>query len=575
MRKLENVEIAWMFGEIADLLELKGESVFKVRAYRKGAKIIANLPDPVSDLIAGRKFQDIPGIGQAIAAKTEELLTKGKIEYHENLKREIPQGLREMTAIPGIGPKMAQELYKKLGLKSVEDLEKAARDRKISSLPGMGSKTEMNILRGIEMLRHGVELTTLGIADAIASTFIEFLKSLPDVSEAEAGGSIRRGKDTIGDVDLVVGSRDPQKVIEVFVRHPHIRNILSKGDTKASVVTMMGVQVDMIVVEPGSFWSALHHFTGSKEHNVRLREIAHSMNLKINEYGVFNREDEQSLAVSQEEDVYAHLKLPYIPPELREDLGEIEAAKEGKLPELVKHTDIKGDLHLHSEWSDGVSTIQEIAGKALTLGYEYIAIADHSKSLGIARGLSDERLKEQEKEIKSLDDKTEELHILAGIEADILSNGEVDYSDEILAKRDVVVASIHSGFKQGREKLTDRIISAMKNKHVDVIAHPTGRLIARREPYDLDLEAIFDGAAKYGTALEINASPDRLDLKDSYVRKAKEMGIKICINTDAHDIMRIDDMKYGVATARRGWLSPGDVLNTMDYEQLMNYLSKR
>ncbi len=575
MRRIENIEVAWIMSEIADLLELKGESIFKIRAYQKAAKVIANLGIELSALVAEKKLETVPGIGKAIAGKIEELFQTGKIKYYENLKAEIPPGLLEIITIPGVGAKMAQQLYQKLGVMSLDELEAAARGRKIRELPGMGSKTELNILRGIEMLRSGVGRTTLGIADALAESFTGFLRSLPGVEAAGVAGSTRRMKESIGDVDIVVGAQEPEKVIEFFVKHPQIKRVLAQGDTKASVVTLMGVQIDLVVVAPEQYWSALHHFTGSKEHNVRLRELAHKKGLKINEYGVFARENDTSLPVSGEADIYAHLGLPYIPPELREDLGEIEAAENGNLPDLIELADIKGDLHIHSDWSDGVNTIEQIIGKAQELGYEYVAITDHSKSLGIARGLSVERLSEQGEYIRELNEKLDGLEILSGIETDILANGDLDYPDEVLVQRDVVIASLHSGFRQDRAKITGRVISAMKNKHVDIIAHPTGRLIGRRDPYAIDLDEVFEAAVKYGTVLEINSSPDRLDLSDRYVRRAVEMGIKICINTDAHDTIRMDEMKYGIATARRGWLEKKHVINAMDKDRLLRFLKKR
>ncbi len=574
MRRIENIEVAWIMGEIADLLELQGESVFKIRAYRKAAKAIASLATDLSELASRGELETVPGIGKAIAGKIAELFNTGEIEYYENLKAQVPPGLLEVITVPGIGARMAQELYQKLGISSVDELEAAARGRKIRGLPGMGNKTEMNILRGIEMLRSGTGQVTLGIADAMAEAFTGFLKSLPGVEEAGAAGSARRMKDAVGDIDLVVGSYEAERVIEIFVKHPQVKKVLAKGDTKARVVTLAGIGIDLMVVGPEQYWTAMHHFTGSKEHNVRLREIAHKKGLKINEYGVFRRDDDTRLPVAGEADIYTHLGMEYIPPELREDLGEVEAAMNGTLPDLVETGDIKGDLHIHSDWSDGVNSIEEIVGRAVEMGYEYVAITDHSKSLGIARGLSVERLEEQERYLRELNEKTGQIEILTGIEADILSNGDLDYPDEILAAKDIVVASVHSGFRQEREKITGRVISAMKNKHVDIVAHPTGRLIGRRDPYAIDMEEIFAAAVKYGTALEINASPDRLDLNDRYVRRAAELGIRISINTDAHDINRMDEMKYGVATARRGWLEKRDVLNTLGKEELLDYLKK-
>lgn len=575
MRRIENIEVAWIMSEIADLLELKGESIFKIRAYQKAAKALAHLATDLSVMAGEKKLETVPGIGRAIAGKIEELFLTGTIKYYDNLKAEVPAGLLDIITIPGVGAKMAQELYHKLGISSIDELEAAARGRKIRELPGMGSKTEMNILRGIEMLRSGVGRTTLGIADVLGESFAAFLRALPGVRQAGVGGSTRRMQESIGDIDLVVGSGDPQKVIDVFVRHPQVKKILARGDTKASIVTIMGVQIDLLVVVPEQYWSAFHHFTGSKEHNVRLRELAHKKGLKINEYGVFKRDDSSPLPVAGEADIYAHLGLPYIPPELREDLGEIEAAAKGSLPDLVEPADIKGDLHIHSDWSDGVNSIEQIIGKAGEMGYEYVAITDHSKSLGIARGLSVERLADQEKYIRELNQKTAGIQVFAGIEADILVGGDLDYPDDILAGRDVVVASVHSGFRQDKAKLTGRVTSAMKNKHVDIVAHPTGRLIGRRDPYAIDMDEVFEAAAKYGTALEINSSPDRLDLNDKYVRKAVEMGIKISVNTDAHEISRMEEIKYGVAMARRGWLEKDDIINTMGGKSLAKYLNRR
>ncbi|WP_418792223.1 DNA polymerase/3'-5' exonuclease PolX [Phosphitispora sp. TUW77] len=575
MRRIENIEVAWIMSEIADLLELKGENIFKIRAYQKAAKAISNLASDLSELFTQGKLETVPGIGKAIAGKIEELFQTGKIQYYENLKREIPPGLLEIITVPGIGAKMAQELYQKLGISSLDELEAAALGRKIRELPGMGNKTEMNILSGIEMLRSGAGQITLGIADAMAEAFTGFLKSLPGVVEAGAAGSTRRMKDSIGDIDLVAGSYDAERVIEIFVKHPQVKKVVSKGEAKARVVTQAGIGIDLMVVEPEQYWTAMHHFTGSKEHNVRLREIAHKKGLKINEYGIFHIDENTPIPVAGESDIYTHLGMEYVPPELREDLGEAEAAQEGSLPDLVEIGDIKGDLHIHSNWSDGINSIEEIVGRAVEIGYEYIAVTDHSKSLGIAKGLSVERLREQERYIRELNEKTDKIEILSGIEVDILSNGDLDYPDEILAAKDIVIASIHSGFKQDREKITGRVISAIKNSHVDILAHPTGRLIGRRDPYAIDMEEVFAAAAKYGTALEINASPDRLDLSDKYARRAAELGISISINTDAHDINRMDEMKYGVATARRGWLEKSDVLNTMSKAELLDYFKNR
>ncbi len=575
MKKFENVEVAWLLDEIANLLVIKGEDNFKIRAYQRAARTIENLPQNVAELFNEKKLSAIPGVGKNIGAKLEELFNTGKIEYLDNLRAEVPRGVTEMTMIPGVGPKMALTLFNKLGIKSIAELEQAARDRKIRTVPGLGNKTELNILRGIELMKSGGGRTTLGVAWAVAEGFIGFFRNLPGVVQVEAGGSTRRMKEAIGDIDIVVSSESPDAVTDLFVKHPQVKEVLAQGDTKTSVLLKFGVQVDLRVVKPDEFWSAWHHFTGSKEHNVRLRERSHKYGVKINEYGLFDTETGKRLPVDNEADIYQALGLKYIPPELREDRGEIEAAEKNEVPKLVELSDIMGDLHLHSNWSDGVNTIEQIAAQAETLKYQYVAISDHSKSLAIARGLPTEKVLEQNRYIDDINNQGLAVKVLKGIEADILSNGALDYPDEVLAEKDVVVASIHSGFRQDREKITDRIVSAIKNEHVDIIAHPTGRLVGRRDPYDVDLERVFEAAAKYGTVLEINASPDRLDLNDVNVRRAKEMGLKIAINTDAHEVQRMLEMRFGVGTARRGWLTADDVINTMSYSELKEFLGRK
>lgn len=574
MAQIDNLKAAWVLEDIAHLLELKDENIFKVKAYHRAARAIANLTEDLADIMARGELDEIPGVGKNIAEKLQELLTTGKLAYYDRLKEEIPTGLVEITNVPGVGVKMARQLYQKMGISTVDELEAAAKAHKIRELPGLGSKMELNILRGIEMLRTKGGRTIISIAYNVAEGFLGFLRSLPGVQQAESAGSTRRMKETIGDIDLVAAAEDPAAIIEVFVQHPQVSSILARGDTKASIITLMGLQVDLIVVYPDQFWSALHHFTGSREHNVRLREMARHKGLKINEYGVFRVTDNEPLPVTGEADIYRHLGLDYIPPEIREDNGEIEAAMDNTLPDLVSAADIRGDLHVHSNWSDGVNSIEQIVGRAVEMGYEYIAITDHSKSLAVAKGLSIERLRQQDEVIGRINRENKNITVLRGIEADILANGDLDYPDEILAEKDIVVASVHSGFRQEREKITDRIISAIKHEHVDILAHPTGRLIGRRDPYDVDMDRVLEAAAKYNTVLEINSSPDRLDVNDHYARKAKEYGIKIAVNTDAHEISRLAEIKYGLGTARRGWLQPGDVINTLPPADLKKFLTE-
>lgn len=575
MKKIENIEVALIFNEIADYLELKGDNSFKIRAYRNAARTVNKLPEDLKDLLATGHLTDIPGVGKELAAKIEEILNTGRLAYLERLKADIPSGTRDIMAIPGVGAKTAFKLYQELHITNIEELEAAVKKHRIKGLPGLGSKAEQNIMRGIKMMQRGVGTRApIGIAIAVADGFMAYLRSLPGVERVETAGSTRRFNETIGDIDLVVAGAEPEKIIDLFIKHPQVKDVLSRGDTKASVITMIGAQVDLLVVHPTEFYSAWHHFTGNKDHNVKLRGIAHEKQLKINEYGVYRQDTGEKLPVTSEEDIYKYLDLPYIPPELREDNGEIEAAKAGQLPELVTVDDIKGDLHIHSDWSDGVNDIEQLVQKARELGYKYMAITDHSKSLGIAKGLNHERLLQQKELIKEMNKKIKDFHILWGMEVDILSAGGMDYQDEVMAEMDIVIGSVHSGFKQDEEKLTNRIISAMQNQHVDIIAHPTGRLLGRREPYAVNMERVLEAAAKYNTILEINSSPDRLDINDVYAHQAKDLGIKIAINTDAHDIYRLDDMQFGTKVARRGWLEKDDVVNSMDYEELMDYLKK-
>ncbi|MHB8172400.1 MAG: DNA polymerase/3'-5' exonuclease PolX [Thermincolia bacterium] len=568
------MEIAWVFYEIADLLEIKEDNPFKHRAYRQAARTIAKWGKSLS-VMKEDEVRAIPGVGAALTAKIIELLRTGKCEYHQKLREEVPLGLLEVLAIPGLGAKKARILYSNLGITTIDELEAAAKERKIRTLPGMGNKTELAILRGVDMLRTGSGSAPVGVATAVGRDLAEFLAALPEVGQVSLGGSARRMKEMIGDIDLVVASEKPVEVTGLFVKHPSVKKVLAHGEYKVRATTWLGIQVDLLVVRPQEYWAALHHFTGSKEHNIRLQELAGDRGLKINEYGVFSEGQEGALPVNSEEDLYRALGLPYIPPELREDEGEIEAALEGKLPDLITVEDIRGDLHLHSKWSDGVATIEEIVAAARQKGYEYIAITDHSKSLAIAGGLKEERLKEQHKYIEDFNRSLDEFRILRGIEVDILSDGRLDYGDEILAEIDVVIASVHSGFRQSREEMTKRIVTALENPHVDILAHPTGRLLGRRDAYEVDLEKIFEAAAKYDKVLEINASPDRLDLNAENVRRAvQDYGLKIAVNTDAHHISKLEDMYFGIGTARRGWLEKKDVVNTFTLEELGRLFGK-
>lgn len=565
---MKNLELAWILEEIGDLLDLQGENPFKVRAYRRAARTIELLPEDIEAVWRRGELGKVEGIGKALEEKIDEWLSTGVMTYHAELKAQLPPGLRELTRVPGVGPKLAQRLYRELGIRNLDELEAACREQRLRHLKGLGPRTEENILRGIERLRRQMERFPLGLALPVAQQLVRALAALPVVQRVALAGSLRRGRETVGDVDIVASSPDPEPVMEAFVRTPGVEQVLARGDTKASIVLRTGLQVDLRVVRDDQFAAALHHFTGSKEHNVLLRELAQTKGLKISEYGIVRVDDDEVLAVATEADVFAAVGLPYIPPELREDGSEIAAAREGRLPELITVGDMKGDLHVHSDWSDGLDTIEAMALAARERGYEYIAITDHSPSLSVARGLDPARLEEQLREIDRLNRQLAGIRILSGCEVDILRDGTLDLPDELLARLDVVVASVHSAMGLDEREMTDRIVAAMRNPHVDIIGHPTGRILGRREPYAVDMERIIQVAAETGTCLEINASPDRLDLNDVYARWAHARGVMIVVNTDAHSTEGLDRMGYGVTVARRAWLGKADVLNCLPWPEL-------
>jgi len=568
---MKNQEIARIFNDIADLLEIKGENPFRIRAYRRAAQNIDGLTRDVAETPKD-ELMKIPGIGQDLAGKIEEYVKTGRLQFYEDLKKEVPESLSVLLSVPGLGPKTAKLLFERLKVKDIETLEQLAREHKLIVLPGIKEKTEENILKGIEMLKRGMERQPLGKVLLYANDILEHLKKEAPMKKLTIAGSIRRWKDTIKDIDILATSENPKEVMDIFVHLPHVKEVLMHGPTKSSVIIFEGLQVDLRVVEEDSFGAALAYFTGSKAHNIRLREMAVKSGLKINEYGVFREKDNKKIGGKEEEDIYRILGLPYIPPELREDTGEIEAALAGRLPQLVELKDIKGDLHVHSKWSDGSHDFEELIQEAKKRGYEYIAITDHSKGLGIARGLNAERLMEEKKEIDAINKRLKGFRLIVGTEVDIRSDGHMDFPDDILREMDIVVASIHSGFKQNREQITKRLVSAMRNPYVSVIAHPTGRLIGEREPYDVDMKEVLKVAKETRTAIEINAYPLRLDLNDVYAKMAKEMGVPIVISTDTHITSQFDYMTYGVSIARRGWLGKSDILNTMGYNSLVKTL---
>jgi DNA polymerase (family X) len=571
---MRNQEIAKVFNEIADLLEIKGDNPFRIRAYRRAALNIESFAKDVAGMSA-KELMEVPGIGQDLAGKIEEFVRTRKVQAYEDLKKEVPEGLGILLSVPGLGPKTAKLLSEQLKVKNLADLERFVNEHKLSGLPGIKEKTEENILKGIAMLKRGTERQPLGRVLPIANDILEHLKRKAPVRKISIAGSIRRWKDTIKDIDILATSDDPKAVMQAFVHLPQVKDVLMQGPTKSSLILNEGLQVDLRVVEEESFGAALAYFTGGKAHNIRLREMAVKQGLRINEYGIFRVKDEKKLGGKEEEDVYRILGLPFIPPELREDTGEIEAALGGRLPKLVQLTDIKGDLHVHTKRSDGSHDFDELIEVARTYGYEYIAITDHSKGLGIAHGLTEERLLKEKKEIDALNKKLKGFKLLAGVEVDIRGDGTMDFSDEILQQMDIVVASIHSGFRQQRAQITQRLVSAMKNPYVSIIAHPTGRLIGERDPYDVDMEEVLRAAKETGTAMEINAYPLRLDLTDVHVKAAKEMGVPIVISTDTHVTSQFNYMVYGVSIARRGWLEKSDILNTMGHGALIKALKKK
>lgn len=570
-----NYKIWQIFSDIADMLEIKGENFFKIRAFRKAAHVIGNMSIDLETYLETHRLEEIEGVGKALAEKIREILNTGTCKYYEELKEEVPRGLVEMLKIPGLGAKRIKIIYDGLNISTIDELEQAAKAQKIKHLPGMGIKTQQTILKGIQLLKGSMKRILLPTAIFVTDKLLSALSHISEIEKSEIAGSLRRKKENIGDIDILISTNSPEFVVEELSKLTMVSEILAKGPTKLSVILDMGVQVDFRLVAPKSFYTALQYFTGSKEHNTKLRGLSQKLGYKLNEYEIFDANENKNIFPNSEEQLYKKLGMPYIIPELREDRGEIEAALAGKLPKVVEIEDIKGDLHVHSNWSDGISVIESLACTARDFGYEYIAITDHSKSLKIANGLDEGRIRAQIEYIRELNQKLEGITVLSGAEVDILSDEILDFDNDILECLDIVVASIHSGFKQDREKIMRRLLIACENPNVDIIAHPTGRVLGKRDPYDVDIDMLLETAAKTKTILEINSSPDRLDLNDINVKKAKAMGVKLSINTDAHSIEGLYDMKYGVWVARRGWLEKNDIINTMPLENLLEYVNSK
>jgi len=573
---MRNKEVAQKFYELAGLSELAEENPFKARAYLEVAQQIENLPVSVENLAREGKLTSIKGVGEASANKILQYLNTGRIDKLEELKKKIPESLLDLKKIPELGARRTKILFDTLGIQSVESLEKAAMQGKIRNLPGFGEKIEKRILKGLEDIKNRQsERISIGIALPLAESIVDELKKYSPVEKIKICGSIRRMKGTIGDIDILAVSNNPVSVMDKFVSLNMVKSVIVKGEKKSSILSTENIQVDLRVVRRESFGAAIQYFTGSKEHNIKIRELANKKNLKINEYGVFDLGTNKCIARETEESVYEAVGLQWISPEMREDRGEIELAIEGKLPKLIELSDIKGDIHLHSLYSDGSNSIEEIAQQAIKLGYNYIVMTDHARALGVANGLSIERYREEKKEIEQLNRKFAPFKIFLGTELNILSAGRVDFSDEELNLFDICLAGIHSGMNQERKKITDRIINAMSHRGVRVITHPMGGIIGWRNNYDVDLDSIFREAEKHNIVVEINASPQRLDLNDINARKAKEIyNLNFEIGTDAHSIDGMKDMRYGVGVARRAWLTKDDVINAFSLEKFKEFIGK-
>lgn len=566
---MKNIEIVQILEEIADLLEIKGVQ-YKPIAYRNAAETVKSFSEPIEDLNQHQLIK-LPGIGKSIAKKIDEINKTGNLTYWEDLKKECPIDFESLLAVEGIGPKTVKLLYQSLKIKDLEDLEDMAKHREIRKLKGMNEKREAKILENIKYTKK-VTRNLLGNMLPLANEIKNDLKKLDKVVEVEIAGSIRRRKETIGDIDILVITDGPQEIMESFISMDNVDRVIAKGPTKSTVRLKENVSSDLREVPEKSFGSALLYFTGSKEVNVELRKLSIKKGFKLNEYGLFK--GDKMIAGKTEEEIFHKLKMDYLEPELRENRADVEAALKGELPNLMGYQDIKGDLHIHTNWSDGAASLKEMVDGALELGYQYLAITDHAGGLHIAGGMDEKRIRMQMKEIEDLNEKTEGITLLKGLEVDIDSEGKLPVNDEILTELDVVIASIHSGYRQSKEQLTNRIIKAMEHENVNIIGHPTGRKIHQRRAYDLDLDKILETSLETNTYLEVNSQPDRLDLKDIYVKKALNIGCKLVINTDTHFKESLGNIQLGIATARRGWAEKEDIINTKSLKRLKSMLTK-
>lgn len=582
---MDKNEVAEILNEIAVLLDLKGENPFKSRAYSAAARTLETMTEDLATVVREERLSSIKGIGAALQQKIAELVTTGKLAYYEELRASVPSGLLEMMEVPGLGPKKIKAIYEKLKIADLASLETACRNHQVAGLAGFGEKTEENILRGIEQMKAYQSQHRYGEVINRAEEIVEALREHPDVIRVSIAGSLRRGKEVIKDCDVLASSNQPEAVMDYFVHLPGILRVTNHGPTKSSVLLEGGLQCDLRVVNDRQYPYALHHFTGSKEHNVAMRQRAIAQGKKMSEWGLFlspekpsNEDDEKDgdlIICRTEEEIFKDLGLQYIPPELRENMGEIEAAEENKIPRLIEWTELRGTFHCHTNWSDGKNTLEEMAQAADDLGLEYLGIADHSKASFQANGLSEERALEQQKEIARLNKTFDGFRLFSGIEVDILKDGQLDYSDDILKTFDYTVASVHASFTQSESEMTKRVIRAMENRYVTMLGHATGRLLLSREPYAINLNKIIDCAAETGTWIELNANIRRLDLDWRWWHKARDKGVKCVINPDAHRTRHFQYLRVGINIARKGWLRKKDVVNTLPLDQILGALSEK
>jgi len=570
---MENPDIARIFSDVADLLEIQGAVVFRIRAYRNAARIVETLPAPAESILRDKGeagLTELPGIGKDLAAKIREIAETGKLRLLEDLKRQLPEGLVQMMHLPGVGPKRAKLLFDTLEIDTLDELERSARDGRLQGVKGFGPTLQANILKGIADEKVRSTRHRLAEAEAYVKPFVEYLRAGTPLQQVEVAGSFRRRQETIGDIDILVSAARAQPVADRFVSYPEVKTVLAHGDTRCSVVLRSGLQVDLRVVPAASYGAALYYFTGSKAHNIATRTLAVKKKLKVNEYGVFR--GAKAIAGRTEADVMQAIGLPWIPPELRENRGEIEAARQQRLPALVELKDIRGDLQMHTTATDGRATLAEMVEACRRKGYEYLAVTDHSKAVRVAGGLDKAAFRKQFREIEKLQKTVTDLTILKSAEVDILEDGRLDLDDDVLGEMDVVVVSVHSKFALPREQMTARIVRALQHPRVHILGHPTGRLLLRRDPYAVDMEAVVKAARDHGVLLEINAQPDRLDLSDVHAQMAREAGVKLVVSTDAHRVEELDAMRFGVDQARRGWCAKADVANTLPLDRFRRLL---